>query len=124
MSSALVRQALELVDQEDSGEAKRGSRKTRPRHGGQDHRHLYKSRSKKPREPAKSKQQLSAENIDKLLKLSTRAADPSLADKIVERAVRRKPLADKEEVKQDEHKSILFPEGETFEDFEKELFCS
>lgn len=124
MSSALVRQALELVDQEDSGEAKRGSRKTRPRHGGQDHRHLYKSKSKQPREPAKSTQQQSAENIDKLLKLSTRAADPSLADKIVERAVRRKPLADKEEVKPDDHKSILFPEGETFEDFEKELFCS
>ncbi|KAH9640890.1 hypothetical protein HF086_000795 [Spodoptera exigua] len=105
MSSALVRQALELVDQED-------------------HRHLYKSKTKKAREPVKSKEQLSAENIDKLLKLSTRAADTSLADKIVERAIRRKPLADKEEVKQEEEKSILFPEGETFEDFEKELFCS
>lgn len=43
---------------------------------------------------------------------------------VVERAVKRKPLADTIEIKKDDHKSILFPEGETFEDFEKELFCS
>ncbi|PZC73348.1 hypothetical protein B5X24_HaOG209668 [Helicoverpa armigera] len=105
MSSALVRQALELVDQED-------------------HRQLYKSKSRKPAAPARSQEQQVQDNVSKLLKLSARAAHPSVADKIVERAVRRKPLADTPEEKQDDHKSILFPETETFQDFEKELFCS
>lgn len=124
MSSALVRQALELVDQEDSVEAKRAARRSRPPHAGQDHRHLFKSKSRKPKTPVKSKDQLTEENINKLLKLSKPVAHSSVADKIVERAIKRKPLADTIEVKRDDHKSILFPEGETFEDFEKELFCS
>ncbi|KAJ8708875.1 hypothetical protein PYW08_010257 [Mythimna loreyi] len=124
MSSALVRQALELVDQEDSVEAKRAARRSRPRRAGQDQKHLFKNKSKKPKAPVKSKEQLTEENINKLLKLSKPVAQSSVVDKIVERAIKRKPLADTIEVKQDDHKSILFPEGETFEDFEKELFCS
>uniref|UniRef100_A0A2A4K106 Active regulator of SIRT1 n=1 Tax=Heliothis virescens TaxID=7102 RepID=A0A2A4K106_HELVI len=118
MSSALVRQALELVDQEDSGEAKRGGRRARPRHAGQDHRQLYKS--KKPQAPAKSKEQQAEENVSKLLKLSTRTAHPSVADKIVERAVKRKALADTPQERRDDYKSILFPDTEP-QDIQNEL---
>lgn len=42
---------------------------------------------------------------------------------IVERAIKRKPLAEKIEIKTEESKSILFPE-ESYKDFEKEYFCS
>lgn len=46
-----------------------------------------------------------------------------LFTQIVERAIKRKPLAEKIEIKTEESKSILFPE-ESYKEFEKEYFCS
>ncbi|CAB3240369.1 unnamed protein product [Arctia plantaginis] len=122
MSLALVRQALELVDPEECLTKKRGGRVRRP--AGQGYRHLSKNKSKAGK-VSKSKDQIAEENIKKLLALSKPTADTSTTEKIVERAIKQKPLADKPEVKVDDNKSILFPEGtESFEDFEEELFCS
>lgn len=120
MSSALVRQALELVDPEECLAKKRGSRSRRP--PGQERRHIFKNKTKKIKEPIKSKEQIAEENIKKLLALSKPTADSTITEKIVERATKRKPLADKPVVKVDDNKSILFPES--FKDFEDELFCS
>lgn len=47
-----------------------------------DQSYLFKSKSKKPSVPVKSKDQLTEENINKLLKLSKPVAHSSVADKV------------------------------------------
>lgn len=106
MSSALVRQALEIVDPEESVRG-RNKKAKRPKQG-QEHSHPYKNKSKKPEKPEKSAEEIAEENIRKLLALSKPTADPSITKKIVQRAVGGKPLVDKPVKKKEENKSILF----------------
>ncbi|CAH2057977.1 unnamed protein product, partial [Iphiclides podalirius] len=125
MSSSLVRQALAFVDGEESGPKKRkGKAPKRQQYKGQDFLHPYKYKpNKTPKQIQKSEEEISEEAIKKLLALSEPVANNKVAEKIVERAIKRKPLADKIEIKTEETKSILFPE-ESYKSFEKEYFCS
>lgn len=124
MSSALVRQALEFVDPEESG-GKRSKRHTRqsrrPEAPGQDRFGPYKHNKKLVKK--ETKKDTEQEKIKKLLALSRPTVDSKIAGKIIERAVKGKPLADIVEEKKDDGKSILFPD-ESFTNFENELFCS
>ncbi|KAL0810669.1 hypothetical protein ABMA28_010002 [Loxostege sticticalis] len=125
MSSALVRQALELVDPEESV-GKRGKRRSgQSRRGGSSGQgtNPYKRNKKPNQKDTKTSTDIAEENIKKLLALSTPAVDKKTAEKIVERAIKGKPLAEKLQGKTDDGKSILFP-TESFQDFENELFCS
>ncbi|KAJ2944888.1 hypothetical protein O0L34_g1779 [Tuta absoluta] len=129
MSSALVRQALEFVDQEEIGGKRNRKRAatTRPTTVGQDYSHTYKKQQKnrKPKLVKKvSSEQTIEENIKKLLELSKPPTDTAIAEKLVQRAVKGKPLLEKIEVKKEEYKSILFPDEEPYSKFEKEYFCS
>ncbi|CAK1589401.1 unnamed protein product [Parnassius mnemosyne] len=125
MSSALVRQALAFVEGEESGRKKRRNKSSQLQGSKvQDYNHPYKRKSKKTfKVTHKSEEETAEENIRKLLALSEPAANSSIAEKIVERAIKGKPLAEKIEIKTEESKSILFPE-ESFKSFEKEYFCS
>ncbi|CAG5006832.1 unnamed protein product [Parnassius apollo] len=125
MSSALVRQALAFIEGEESGRKKRQSKSSQLQGPKvQNYNHPYKRKSKKTVKVIhKSEEETAEENIRKLLALSESTANSSFAEKIVERAVKRKPLAEKIEIKTEEGKSILFPE-ESFKSFEKEYFCS
>ncbi|CAH2098531.1 unnamed protein product [Euphydryas editha] len=126
MSSALVRQALAFVDPEENiGKGKkRRANPSRHQSTGQVSSHPYKRKSKKQKQSSdKSNKQITEENIKKLLQLSTPTANKEVAQKIVERAVKGKPLAEKIEEKVNNGKSILFPE-EPFHKFEKSYFCS
>ncbi|RVE42268.1 hypothetical protein evm_013076 [Chilo suppressalis] len=109
MSSALVRQALEFVDPEESGSKRTKRRKgqsARPGAPGQDNREPYK-RNKKPPQKDNSTDKVE-ENIKKLLALSTPSIDKKVAGKVLERAIKGKPLVEKIKVKEDDGKSILF----------------
>uniref|UniRef100_A0A1E1W040 Uncharacterized protein n=1 Tax=Pectinophora gossypiella TaxID=13191 RepID=A0A1E1W040_PECGO len=120
MSSALVRQALQFVEQEESG-GKRGKRRAGPA-TSQEHTHPYRKPSKK----SKARKEVPSDvedTVRKLLALSAPTPDNTVAQKIVERAVKGKPLLEKIEVKKEEEKSILFPE-EPYSKFEREYFCS
>ncbi|KPJ20499.1 hypothetical protein RR48_02035 [Papilio machaon] len=129
MSSALVRQALAFVEEEEKSGQKQPQgrkKKTRPQESNivRDLNHPYRRTTKKPqKEKKKSEKEIAEENIKKLLALSKPTANSTVAEKIVERAVKRKPLLEKIEVKKDDHKSILFP-GESYKKFEKQYFCS
>ncbi|KPJ03886.1 hypothetical protein RR46_01838 [Papilio xuthus] len=129
MSSALVRQALALVEGEENSvqkQRKGKKKKTQPQELDKvrDLNHPYRRTNKKTqKETKKSEKEIEEENIKKLLALSKPTANSAVAKKIVERAVKRKPLLDKIKVKKDDHKSILFP-GESYETFEEEYFCS
>ncbi|CAH0715129.1 unnamed protein product, partial [Brenthis ino] len=123
MSSALVRQALELVDPEENTKKKTKRRPNTSRHQGQVVSHPYKKNKKQLQKKVISKEEITEENIKKLLALSTPTADSATAQKIVERAIKGKALSEKIEVNVEQQKSILFPD-EPFEDFEKSYFCS
>lgn len=127
MSSALVRQALAFVDPEENiGKGKkRRANPSRHQSTGQVSSHPYKQKSKKQKQQQvdKSKEQITEENIQKLLKLSTPTANKEVAQKIVERAVKGKPLIEQIKEKVDDGKSILFP-NEPFHKFEESYFCS
>ncbi|XP_072946270.1 uncharacterized protein [Epargyreus clarus] len=124
MSSALVRQALELVDPEENIKNKRRARR-RPYQDPSGQGFISQKRKNKKivKQTSKSQEEVTQENIKKLLALSKPTADSTVATKIIERAIKGKPLADKIEIKTDEDKSILFPE-ESFKDFENQYFCS
>lgn len=120
MSSALVRQALALVDpEENTKNSRRGNNPNR--HQGQVSSHPYKKNKKQQQNITKSKKEVTEENIKKLLALSTPSADTATAKKIVERAIKGKPLCERIEIKKEQEKSILFPD-EPFEEFEKTYF--
>lgn len=122
MSSALIRQALEFVDPEEHSKLKKRGKK-RSRSAGQAVPHPYKSRSGKTNNTTNDNKV--DQNIKKLLVLSEPAADPNIVEKIIQRAKKQKPLLENTEVKKGKEKSILFPEEkQSFQDFEKELFCS
>lgn len=122
MSSALIRQALEFVDPEEHSKLKKRGKK-RSRSAGQAVPHPYKSRSEKTNNTTNDNKV--DQNIKKLLVLSEPAADPNIVEKIIQRAKKQKPLLENTEVKKGKEKSILFPEEkQSFQDFEKELFCS
>ncbi|XP_039746997.1 uncharacterized protein LOC120624487 [Pararge aegeria] len=115
MSSALVREALAFVDQEETKvrSKKRRVERSRPQHIGQVSSHPYKQKNKKQTKSiVKTKVDIAEENIKKFLVLSSPTANKAVAEKIVQRAIKGKPLADKIEIKVTEEKSILFPEDD------------
>ncbi|KAG7296794.1 hypothetical protein JYU34_020734 [Plutella xylostella] len=121
MSSALIRQALEFVDQDELKRDKRSKKRRLP--AGQDQRQHFSGKVKKRSKEAAP--QTVEDKIQKLLALSKPVADSELTEKIVKRAVKGKPLLEYIEVKKhEEEKSILFPEEESFKHFEEENFCS
>ncbi|XP_041971719.1 uncharacterized protein LOC121727792 [Aricia agestis] len=127
MSSALVRQALEFVEPEESDKRKRNKRRNNstrhPTGTVQDLYHPYNQKNKKPTKGTEKSKNSAEENIKKLLALSTPVAKSVAKDKIIERAIKGKPLLQKVEKPKEDESSILFPE-ENFEEFEENLFCS
>ncbi|CAG4972444.1 unnamed protein product [Colias eurytheme] len=110
MSSVLVREALAFVDPEENEKNKNKRSRKRSNPGqGKVHPYNNKNKNKKTKEK-KSQEEIVDSNIKKLLALSAPVANTEIADKIIERAVKGKPLLEKIEKKVEEEKSILFPE--------------
>ncbi|CAG9792278.1 unnamed protein product [Diatraea saccharalis] len=111
MSSALVRQALEFVDPEESGGKRNKRPKRQPTRPGASGQGVYNHSKRKEKSVQKETRRDKAEEIiEKLLALSTPSVDKKIAEQILKRSIKGKPLADKLEIKKDDGKSILFPD--------------
>lgn len=114
MSAALIRQALELVDPEESVDkrSKRGAVRRKGSSSQETKKQQIPKKINKKQQKNKSSEQVSKATVKKLLALSRPTVKKTVSEKIVQRAIKRKPLVEKIEVKKDEGKSILFPEDE------------
>ncbi|KAI8423408.1 hypothetical protein MSG28_012554 [Choristoneura fumiferana] len=111
MSSALVRQALELVDPEESVRGRGKKAKSRSSLGQEIGRPLKNKRKQKQPEKHSRTDEVT-DNIRKLLALSQHTTDPNITKKIVARCAAGKPVSQKTASKKVEEKSILFPDDE------------
>ncbi|CAF4956463.1 unnamed protein product [Pieris macdunnoughi] len=123
MSTALVKQALAFVDPEENDTKKRKRARVNQRlKSGQGSSHSHKRENKKNKTDIPPEGDRVESNIRKLLALSAPVSKPEVAQKILERAVKGKPLLERVEKKVEIEQSILFPE-ETFKSFENSYFC-
>ncbi|GBP64380.1 hypothetical protein EVAR_43157_1 [Eumeta japonica] len=120
MSNEILRRALELVDGPSEGKPRgKGAKKRKGQIESKsfDDRALFKRKIKKQQsfKPTKSESETirTRQIVEKLLLLSTPPADRSLTDKILERAITGKPVADKIPIKTEPTKSILFSDEES-----------
>lgn len=100
MSSALVRQALELVDSENSVRDKK--RKSSRRGQGDDRHRQYDKRKK-----SEPEQHRSESVVEKLLLLTKHKSDTRVTNKLVSRAISGKPATSTSK-QVEEEKSVLF----------------